>query len=51
MDRGAWRATVHGSQRADMTEQLTHTQNLITFCGILKISDILFTMHFCNNFC
>ena len=23
MDRGAWRATVHGSQKSDMTEGLT----------------------------
>ena len=25
MDRGAWRATVHGVSELDMTEQLTHT--------------------------
>ena len=29
MDRGAWRATVHGvAKESDMTEQLTHTQQL-----------------------
>ena len=25
MDRGAWRATIHGVAELDMTEQLTHT--------------------------
>ena len=25
MDRGAWRATIHGVAKKDMTEQLTHT--------------------------
>ena len=29
MDRGAWRATVHGvAKESDLTEQLTHTQQL-----------------------
>ena len=25
LDRGAWRATVHGTAESDMTEQLTHS--------------------------
>ena len=25
MDRGVWRATVHGVTESDMTKQLTHT--------------------------
>ena len=31
MDRGAWRATVHGVTKSDMTEWLTHTQALLYF--------------------
>ena len=29
MDRRAWRAIVHGVADLDMTELLTHTQNII----------------------
>ena len=29
MDRGTWRARVHGVSELDMTEQLTHTQSAV----------------------
>ena len=35
MDRGAWRATVHGvAKESGMTEQLTHTQQ----CASVSVS-------------
>ena len=34
MDRGAWRATVHGVTESDMTERLTHS--LMVYLGIMS---------------
>ena len=32
MDRGTWRATVHGLAESDMTEQLSRAQDIIRSC-------------------
>ena len=41
MDRGVWRATVHGLAESDATEQLTHTCELSTVCFFLNINQDL----------
>ena len=44
MNRGAWRATVHGIAKSDMTEPLTHTHAHTPH-------DELFLFIFNNAFC